>query len=237
VFLSFLGVVCVMLATVGLMYLYIALRTHLDRSLLHFSVTLLLICGVAAIDVGIQPWRKGPEGSVFWLKQQHVLFCAIVPMLYSYLLRLTGEKWSRSLKLLALSTILLAPFFLYGDAMLYRDGDVNGATWLYRWVFLPLYVLYSGVALWLLIRGIRTSRSRERRVLATHLVGLTGLALFAGADVFLTSSAEIAAVPGFTIFGTLLFGVSTTVVFGDRLSPGLRQARAGVPRARGGQRA
>ena len=86
-----LGVICIMLITVALMYLYIALRTQLDSSLLFFSITLLFICAIAAIDIWLQPWRTGPEGSDFWIRQQHVLFGGVVPSMFAYLLRLTGR--------------------------------------------------------------------------------------------------------------------------------------------------
>jgi signal transduction histidine kinase len=214
---AILGVICIMLVTVALMYLYIALRTQLDPSLLYFSITLLFICAIAAIDIWLQPWRFGPEGSDFWIRQQHVLFGGVVPSMYAYLLRLTGRPWTRNLKLLAGTAVLLAIPFVYGDSMLRREGHRNLATPLYNWVFTPMFVLLVGVTIWLLLRGVRSATGSQRRVLIVHFVGLAALALASAGDVLTINIPEISDTPGFIIFGLLAFGLSTTVAFGDRL--------------------
>ena len=214
---TILGVICIMLVTVALMYLYIALRTQLDPSLRYFSITLLFICAIAAIDIWLQPWRRGPEGSEFWIRQQHVLFGGVVPSMYAYLLRLTGRPWTRNLKLLAGTAVVLALPFVYGDSMLRREGEMSLATPLYNWVFTPLFVLLVGTTIWLLLRGVRSAMGSERRVLVVHFIGLVALAVAAAADVLTINVPEISDTLGFIIFGVLAFGLSTTVAFGDRL--------------------
>ncbi len=212
-----LGVICIMLVTAALMYMYIALRTQLDPSLLYFSIALLFICAIAGIDIWAQPWRTGPDGSDFWIRQQHVLFGGVVPAMFAYLLRLTNRPWTRTLKVLAASAVVLALPFLQGDIMLRRVGEQNLATPLYNWIFTPLFVLLVLTTVWLLLRGVLGAEGPERRVLVVHLVGLVALAVASAVDVLTINVPQLTDTPGFIIYGVLVFGLSTTVVFGDRL--------------------
>jgi signal transduction histidine kinase len=210
--------VCAALMAMGLFFIGVELRARYDRSLLYFGSSLLVLCGIASIDLWILP-RVPLEQGIYYTRLQHIFTIAFAIFLNLYLMKLTGRpipSWFKHTLIGggALNALLVSTPYL----VIAKDGKV-GSTFLYSLTFVPYLVFtFGGVVNSLLIQS-RHAGSVERRMLRFHLGGAILLILGGSLDMIAMSMnfpQMYAFIPSYTSLGILGFGVSASAIFAER---------------------
>src|SRR6185436_1657010 len=119
-----LQVTCSFLFAVGLLFIFLELRTHFDRSFRFFGVSLVLLCGMTCIDLWITPNITSVHDNVFWQRVYHSLACTFIPFSLWYLCLLTNSPFLKAIPFLILASTLMAFGFMGGLMIVEQSGTV-----------------------------------------------------------------------------------------------------------------
>jgi signal transduction histidine kinase len=220
--------VCAALAAIGFFFIGIELRSRYDRSMLFFGSSLLLLCGIAAIELWIQP--QGSFGMVLPIvRLEHTLAIGFALLLNLYLIEWRpGEKPQKLL--LGLLIGGAANFLAMATPWLFESqGNDYVTTWLYDLLFIPFMGLCLYGVLDAMLFQSRQAAPTQKRLLQLHLVGFFFLILGGTLDAlnrFLPTQSLLPAFPSYTALGFLIFGLTAAGIFAERFFQLLNEKHA-----------
>src|SRR3569832_2009295 len=92
--------VCALLFAIGLLFILIDIRTRFDRSFRFFGASLILLCGMTAIDLWIMPNTPSLDRQIFWQRIYHALACFFIPFSLWYIALLTHSPVLKAMRFL-----------------------------------------------------------------------------------------------------------------------------------------
>lgn len=212
--------ICIYLISFGALLILIEVRAHLEKSFLVFGIFLVSMNLFTAVDFwGIFPGVSGQEHLALLIVQHFLVSGSAIALLWYFVL-LSETAHRRFFILASIVAVCFALSFLF---LPYFRVDRNsaGPTLLYL-VAAPLFFLsFSAANIALLLRGLRTlPQPQKQRVLKFHLLGYALLLISGSLDfVIFGSQLEpfVHILPNGTIFGLVLYGGLSTIVFTDRI--------------------
>jgi|GEM_PF-881688 len=219
--------ICAALFAMGLFFIGIELRVRYDRSNLYFGSSLLVLCGIAGVDLWILPQSALYE-ELFWTRTQHVFVVLFSVFLNLYLMRLSGGKLHRFVQALLSSSLAVGVLTCTPWVLTLKGGEVV-TQWGYTVFFIP-YLLFICISVvnWLFIQS-RHAEVSEKKVLRLHLIGLIILASGGFIDAFVLGFKLHVldyAIPSFTAVGVLGYGLCASGIFAERFFFLLREKDA-----------
>lgn len=223
------------LVAVGLLFIAVELRAAFERTFLYFGVSLLVFAFVTGIDVWFLADDSTMSEVLYWNRIQHAAFCVYVPFTMLYTMYFTHSLKPFLIKTAAGVSTLLALLFMSPALIKVADGHLTMS-----FAYWPLFGLYVVISATIVLHGIfnrlRTSRSAERRVLWFHLLGFAALACTGVLDMLAISGFDLLRLPpsfpSFFMFGVLVFGISTSLVFAERLLMLIKDRQAAYAKLR-----
>ncbi|MDR0331458.1 MAG: HAMP domain-containing histidine kinase [Chitinispirillales bacterium] len=198
---------CLLLMAIGIFFIFLELKTKIDRNLLVFAVRNLLIGLFCAVDIWIM---RGERVSMEWILVQHVLSAFFTPLFVWNIMLISGRVNRLVIKSLFVAAGLFSALFMLGVML---SADANGAiaaTALYSFLFEPYLIATLTYLLYLHLTNLLHCASALQK--AMRAIQLCGLVLFYGFAVIALSYSTIAAsffrligfdISGYAILGTL----------------------------------
>jgi signal transduction histidine kinase len=192
---------------IGIFFIFLELKTKIDRNLLVFAVRNLLIGLFCAVDIWIM---RGERVSMEWILVQHVLSAFFTPLFVWNIMLISGRVNRLVIKSLFVAAGLFSALFMLGVML---SADANGAiaaTALYSFLFEPYLIATLTYLLYLHLTNLLHCASALQK--AMRAIQLCGLVLFYGFAVIALSYSTIAAsffrligfdISGYAILGTL----------------------------------
>ena len=212
-----LQMACASLLGIGLVFIWIEIRTRFDRSFLIFGIALIILGSLCAIDLWIVPEASLPilyRATIVF----HILAMFYAPFTVWYTMLLSGNVNRKALVFFAVMTIVYSALFTTPVFFTVSSTDVV-ATPLYTFLLLPYFAVLIVLLTVINVRGIVRTQGVKRRILVLHLVGLSVILVSGAADavVMATIGANKLPIPSFLIFGAIAFGAMATAIFTERL--------------------
>ncbi|MBD3317183.1 MAG: GHKL domain-containing protein [Chitinivibrionales bacterium] len=203
----------IFLLATGILFVALEYKTRLAPSVLYFGITIMLLCGFAAVDIWIIP-RSSNKYHLYWFEIQHMLGSFIMPMLLLYVLVLLKAIHKRLIQAFFFISALFALSFFTPMMLRQRaDGVVVGTVW-YLTFLVPYVVLTIALVHAFMIKHWAASSQEQRRAMKFHVVGFAFLSFCGLVDIFmLFDFIPRSPVYGFTIVGILGFGVINSAMF------------------------
>jgi signal transduction histidine kinase len=189
-----------------------------DRSFLYLGGALVLFGCIPAIDIWIIPRCAESSSMLLWIRIQHVLTVALLPLVLWYLKNFLRSA-SRYLHLMVNVFVLFFSLVLFSDATLRVEGGTVERGPLYQFLFLPCFAVTGCFIFFLIGSRLKGTTGNERRILFYHLIGFTLLCSFGIIDLAVKSVDKRFgfAFHSFFILGVFAFGLMIFLIFTERL--------------------
>ncbi len=210
-----LQIVCAFLFAVGALFILIDVRTRFDRSFRFFGISLILLCGMVAIDLWVTPGMKDPIKLLFWQRLFHFITCIFMSFSIWYLLILTSSRYLKFIPIIATLSLLLSTVFLSEKMLLVSKGVLQGGI-LYNVVFVPFVIAYILFSNYIIIHKLIHSQPSERKILIFHLVAFVWLCICGTLDMASVSFDILSSVPSMSTLGVLGYGLMGAMIFTER---------------------
>lgn len=208
------------LFAMALLFLGLELRCKFDKAFLYHGAALLLLCAFTAVDLWILP-EAGLESSLFFIRLQHLTFLFFSCFTLANVLNLLGQKRPILIKAVYLSSLVLSVFTFTPLVWKIENQQIEPGV-----LYLPLYgtFLPSIVIglIYFILSGVSYVEASERRILRTHLVGLSLLAGFGLLDFIFAIFPDMKFIASTTQIGTFIYGLTVSSIFMDRFLQVLR---------------
>jgi signal transduction histidine kinase len=161
---------CLLLMAIGTFFLFLQLKTKIDRNLLVFAVRNLLISLFCAVDI----WVLSRHYSTGWVVTQHVLASFFPPLFVWNIMTISRRVNARVIKALFAAAAAFSALFISGLAPMSPGGGASASP-LCKYLFEPylagtlVYLLYMHVA------SLKNTTAREK---VMRVLQLCGLAMF-----------------------------------------------------------
>lgn len=212
-----LQMACASLLGIGLVFIWIEIRTRFDRSFLIFGIALIMLSSLCAVDLWIVPEASLPVLYIATIGF-HILAMVYIPFTVWYTMLLSGNLNRKVLVFFGAMTVVYSALFPTPVFFTVSSTDVV-ATPLYTFLLLPYFAILIVFLTVINARGIVRTQGVKRRILVLHLVGLSVILVSGATDgvIMATIGANKLPIPSFLIFGAIAFGAMTTAIFTERL--------------------
>lgn len=207
-----------LLIIAGFFFIILESYVKFDRAFLFLGGALVLFGCIPAIDIWIVPLCGNSSDTLFWVRMQHVLTVALLPLMLWYLRNFLKSD-TRFLQIIVNIFVIFFSLVLFSDATLRIEGAAIQRGPLYHFLFLPCFALTGCLIIFLIITRLKGSAGNERRILFYHLIGFTLLCSFGGIDLVVKSLGEPVnrVFHSFFILGVSAFGLMIFLIFTERL--------------------
>jgi signal transduction histidine kinase len=213
-----LQLLSLLLIIAGLFFIILESYVKFDRAFLFLGGALMLFGFIPAIDIWIIPECSDSIQALFWVRMQHVLTVALLPLMLWYLRNFLKSD-TRYLQIIVNVFVIFFSLVLFSDATVRIEGTAIQRGPLYHFLFLPCFVVTGCFIIFLIATRLKGTAGNERRILFYHLIGFTLLCSFGGIDLLIKSLGErVSSVfNSFFILGVFAFGLMTFLIFTERL--------------------
>jgi signal transduction histidine kinase len=210
-----------LLFTLALFFLALEIRCKFDRVFLYLGGALLLLCGFTSVDLWALP-SGSPSRDLLFYRLQHlgfVLFCLLTLVC---ILDVVQRPKQIIMQTMGFASVLLSLLSFTPWVLGVQDGSFAVGS-----LYMPLYGAYFAVMLTMFVgfcvAGLRKNITQsDKRILITHLVGLSILALFGIADMVCTIFPSLKIVSSMTQIGTTFYGLAISSIFIEKFVQVLR---------------
>ena len=210
-----LQIICSFLVSVGLLFIFIELRSRFDRSFLYFGSALVLLCALVAVDIWALPNSESAGQSLAWIRTQHVAACAIIVFLNLNVLFLTQVSRPLFVRVAVLISLVESALILTDHMMKIESGEVVSGM-LYKLVFAPYVLFFVVSANYFIVKNLRKVSPAERKILKFHLIGMMALGGCGIIDMVRLIDPEKAIFYSAMTFGVLGYGLMGSLIFTER---------------------
>ena len=213
-----LQLLSLLLIIAGFFFIILESYVKFDRAFLFLGGALVLFGFIPAIDIWIIPACVDFSQALFWVRMQHVLTVALLPLMLWYLRNFLKSD-IRYLQIIVNVFVIFFSLVLFSDATVRIDSGAIQRGPLYHFLFLPCFALTGCFIIFLIATRLKGTTGNERRILFYHLIGFTLLCAFGGIDLVIKSLGERvnSIFTSFFILGVFAFGLMTFLIFTERL--------------------
>lgn len=210
-----LNLLCTFLLCVGIIFIFIELRTRFDKCFFYFGLLTVLLCFFTGIDIWILPEIEMLSEKLHWFKIQHIIACGIIPLLYVVLSKIADSSFSKSIHIVFTLSAMFTLFFLSElPFRIHNDTIITSTS--YTLFFFPFCLFLFFHLSYILIQRYRHVSQFEKTIIRYHFAAMSILFFFGIFEI--TSFIFIPSQDfPFFVFGILLYASIITYAFTERL--------------------
>lgn len=204
---------CISIFTLGVCFVVIELSSKLDRNFLKFGAVIILLTVFSSIDL----WMFQSRFIKYLLEIQHVIFCPIPYLVFSYLSIITRINYARRKVIFFYWSILCSLLFMSG-IMFSNQTTVPEPTIYYYLSFVPFLALTMINCVLILLRALRNPSVTDKIFIRMHIAAIIIFTFFGTIDLIRLIHLNDQS-PGisYTLIGTIILGIILTYAFTGNL--------------------